>query len=157
VVPEIGSKSRKAVINLARKEGINEIWEFSDILSFLIDKVVVNVNYTSELLQMIRLLKQYLFLPEEILTVLLPDSELKSEMKRFKFVEFVELADWSKIGRRFTRLARIQSGWVWVEVRSLNHVASKQGTQTADELKIRGVISDRRALEDRLNKLLTRK
>jgi hypothetical protein len=78
VVPEIGSRSRDGVMKAAKKEGIDELWEFPTILAFLINNTLLNMNYDSEVLQMIRLLKQYLFVPLRVgkLPVFMPPGDL---------------------------------------------------------------------------------
>jgi Nuclease-related domain len=66
VVPEIGSRSQQRVTELAKAEGIDEIWDFPTILKYLINHVELNIDYDSEVLHMIRILKQYLFLPQRL-------------------------------------------------------------------------------------------
>jgi hypothetical protein len=61
VVPAIGPKSQESVLKLAKEEGIDDIWEFKEILKELIRNVQENISYDSEVLQVIRLLKVYGF------------------------------------------------------------------------------------------------
>lgn len=59
VVPSIGVLSRKPVLALAKQEGIDDIWEFGDILQDMLINVNVAQNQRSEVLQMLRLFKAY--------------------------------------------------------------------------------------------------
>jgi benzoyl-CoA reductase/2-hydroxyglutaryl-CoA dehydratase subunit BcrC/BadD/HgdB len=52
--------SREECIKLAKKKGIDEIIEFSEILNYIISKTKTNKNYKDSMVQqMIRLLKNY--------------------------------------------------------------------------------------------------
>jgi predicted RecB family endonuclease len=63
VVPRLGIE-KEEVRRLARQHGFDQIWEFKDILKQLIQRVVTNVPYDSEVLQTIRLLKIYKFIEQ---------------------------------------------------------------------------------------------
>ncbi len=62
VVPRIGIR-RELVFRAARRQHIDMIWEFKNILKELTEHVKTNVSYDSEVLQTIRLLKLYQFIP----------------------------------------------------------------------------------------------
>jgi hypothetical protein len=59
VIPSIGSRSKQAVEGKARAEGIDELWEFGDILRWLLRNTGVQQNQRSEVLQMLRLVNAY--------------------------------------------------------------------------------------------------
>jgi hypothetical protein len=59
VIPSIGSRSKRVVQEKARNEGIDELWEFGDILRWLLKNTGVQQNQRSEVLQMLRLVNAY--------------------------------------------------------------------------------------------------
>jgi hypothetical protein len=152
VVPEIGSKSKSKVMELATQEGIDEVWEFPTILNFLINQAELNMNYGGEVLQMLRLLKQYLFLPLQILQVRVPESELDDEMEKFGFHT---IYDGSQLEKRLTCFKKVTGDWRWVEVRNLSGNMNTQPASNIAEDERDGVITDIKTLRKRLNELLT--
>lgn len=61
IVSSVGPQSMEAVKDRARKQGIDQLWTFSQILSALVKGVKINENQRSEVLQMTRLFKVFHF------------------------------------------------------------------------------------------------
>ena len=54
-----GEPYRQKAISLLRKKGIDHVIEFKTIMKTLVNNIELNKNYTSEILQTIRLMKKY--------------------------------------------------------------------------------------------------
>lgn len=59
VVPSISGRAPDRVLALAKKQGIDEIWVFADLLRKLIEGINVRLGQKSEILQALRLVKIY--------------------------------------------------------------------------------------------------
>lgn len=82
VIPTLpqGEEARAESIKLLRAKGIDAVIPFSTMLADLVEKIEVNRNYQkSDLLQMIRILKNYDFLKEPQLELFKPKRKRKSQ------------------------------------------------------------------------------
>jgi hypothetical protein len=81
VVPALPAdeKSRQQSIDLLRSKGVDAVLPFRMMLTSLIDRIEVNRNYQkSDLLQMLRILKNYDFFREAQLELFKPRRRPKS-------------------------------------------------------------------------------